>query len=552
MISRGRVGRIAGVGGGAVLTAALLLAGTVSASAEDKPLELVGFGSSNHRELLVPAGAGGYSVPTKLELAGTALEGKSAADVRVSSWGTGTLLTTGGEVYTWGANYYGSTGTGTSGPDNISYIDPTRVSFAGTALEGRKITKIETNSAGGFALADNGRIAGWGANGWSERGPSATGLVANAPVDVPVAGTVLEGKTPTEIISVRGGTFVKTSDGGFYGWGATSTVNPGALGTVAKSSAVPASITFAGTPLEGKKIADIINTGDEGYAILDPIGDYPIGSLLALTTDGETYSWGQTRQGSLGQGVGVAELRVPTRIDALSQVKVRELVQGDSTVVGAISESGDLYTWGVNRRGNAGVGSNIDVAVPTKVNLPAPVRSVGATAGHMVTVLTNDEIWSWGRQHVGQTGVGVNATDRLVPQRVDVTGTPLEGVKIHSILGGYASTVVRLGDAAAPVDPTPTPTPTEGPVDPTPTPTAGPVDPTPTAGPVDPTPTPTAPGGSSTDPSTPSGAIDAGSAGSGSGLANTGAVVWPFAGGALVLLAAGAFMAYRTRKLTAS
>ena len=64
---------------------------------------------------------------------------------------------------------------------------------------------------------------------------------------------------------------------------------------------------------------------------------------LALSREGEVYSWGDGRNGSLGHADGGARA-VPSRIESLSRVE--KIVAGDIRTSAAVDEDGKLFTWG--------------------------------------------------------------------------------------------------------------------------------------------------------------------------------------------------------------
>ena len=71
------------------------------------------------------------------------------------------------------------------------------------------------------------------------------------------------------------------------------------------------------------------------------------GFLGCVTSDGAVFTWGCNR--GLGHGQGYSGKTVPTQIEALRDVHVRQLTAGSSEYgisAGALTESGDCYFWG--------------------------------------------------------------------------------------------------------------------------------------------------------------------------------------------------------------
>jgi alpha-tubulin suppressor-like RCC1 family protein len=90
-----------------------------------------------------------------------------------------------------------------------------------------------------------------------------------------------------------------------------------------------------------------------------------------LTDNGEVFVWGY---GILGKGPVVTHAREPTQIP--STLFGRNEFQPDSRIIAvsagigqlaAVSNHGDLYMWGHNRRGCLGLGNIQDQFFPLKV-----------------------------------------------------------------------------------------------------------------------------------------------------------------------------------------
>lgn len=81
----------------------------------------------------------------------------------------------------------------------------------------------------------------------------------------------------------------------------------------------------------------------------------------------------------------------------------------------AITRDGELYAWG---KGAGALGAADDVAVPTRVPLPAAlgaaaggayVLSAAGGADHSLAATATGDVWAWGAHGVGQLGIGCDA-----------------------------------------------------------------------------------------------------------------------------------------------
>ncbi|KAF9902428.1 RCC1 domain-containing protein 1, partial [Lobosporangium transversale] len=80
--------------------------------------------------------------------------------------------------------------------------------------------------------------------------------------------------------------------------------------------------------------------------------------MLVLAEDGTLYSWGRGRHGQLGHG-DLGFESVPRPIEALQGLRIIDAACGASFSV-ALSESGDIYTFGLNDHGQLGIGKGAD------------------------------------------------------------------------------------------------------------------------------------------------------------------------------------------------
>ncbi|KAK3841124.1 MAG: regulator of chromosome condensation 1/beta-lactamase-inhibitor protein II [Linnemannia gamsii] len=158
--------------------------------------------------------------------------------------------------------------------------------------------------------------------------------------------------------------------------------------------------------------------------------------FLALDQDGTLHSWGSGRHGQLGHGDLVSKL-FPEPIEALEGIRIADAACGASFSV-ALSETGDVYTFGLNDHGQLGIGNaavsqrklgqgegqqqgqeRCNTALPQLVDFfedsshceqgksyPIELTVVQVACGHSHTVVLDDEgrVWSCGWGKYGQLG----------------------------------------------------------------------------------------------------------------------------------------------------
>jgi alpha-tubulin suppressor-like RCC1 family protein len=165
--------------------------------------------------------------------------------------------------------------------------------------------------------------------------------------------------------------------------------------------------------------------------------------ILGLMEGGFVVSWGVGYFGQLGHGDD-SSWDQPKIINALEPArlgsKIVSVVCGGSHS-GAVSESGQVYMWGLNRNGQCGVGANTSGKLDS-VSEPRPVdtsRLAGGRAdtvvcgrNHSAMVTTEGRVFVWGAATFGRLGLA--ETSRSQPAPIELA--TFRNVPIHSIAAG--------------------------------------------------------------------------------------------------------------------
>ncbi|MGO0060210.1 Ig-like domain-containing protein [Brevibacillus fluminis] len=104
---------------------------------------------------------------------------------------------------------------------------------------------------------------------------------------------------------------------------------------------------------------------------------------LAATSDGKVYAWGDNQYGQLGNQASGPKVLTPVEIPALAGKNVVQLAAGDGFSV-ALTANGDVYTWGLNNQGQLGLGNTTDTKIPTKVPGLGGVKEIAAGNSHVL------------------------------------------------------------------------------------------------------------------------------------------------------------------------
>jgi len=164
--------------------------------------------------------------------------------------------------------------------------------------------------------------------------------------------------------------------------------------------------------MEGRRIVSVATGGEH---------------CLALSTEGEVYSWGGGAYGSLGHADGGARV-VPSRIESLSQIE--SIPAGTGLTSAAVDEVGRLFTWGQAKYVYAptmpnGLGYALDSQAefqltPKWVDALSQDCVVGVTLGNGFTLAVTGAgaVFSFGYSDQGALGHG-SLEAEVLPRRIE-------------------------------------------------------------------------------------------------------------------------------------
>ncbi|GBG86585.1 hypothetical protein CBR_g41650 [Chara braunii] len=184
-------------------------------------------------------------------------------------------------------------------------------------------------------------------------------------------------------------------------------------------------------------------------ALVTAVEDEPMKSVacgwrhtIAVAVSGRLYTFGWSKYGQLGHG-DYRDHLVPHIVDALTDFIISEAAGGWRHTVGLTSE-GKVYAWGWNRFGQIGIGNNIDQCSPQLIQSLADMRVATVCCGwrHTVAITEDGNVFSWGRGTSGQLGHG-DLCDRSSPKMIEALSKDGEacetiGKSNHSRIGGAA------------------------------------------------------------------------------------------------------------------
>jgi alpha-tubulin suppressor-like RCC1 family protein len=157
--------------------------------------------------------------------------------------------------------------------------------------------------------------------------------------------------------------------------------------------------------------------------------------------DGDVYAFGINRNGELGMKDKAPKV-TPQLVSSNMKKRIVSVSAGLNYSV-ALTTKGTMYAWGVNEFGNLGVKDTKNRNVPTRVRglKNKKVWKISAGACHCLAVTEQGELYSWGRNACGELGLK-DVVNRAKPTLVDSFG----GKKVMNVMAGFDFSVCVTED----------------------------------------------------------------------------------------------------------
>jgi alpha-tubulin suppressor-like RCC1 family protein len=288
-----------------------------------------------------------------------------------------------GTVMTWGDNFYGMLGNGTT---TLSTI-PVAVKTDGV-LAGKFVVAAAVGGGHCVALCADGTLVTWGNNDLGQLGTWGT-TSSSVPVRVYADGALL-GKSVVAVGAGLWHSLVLCSDGTLVAWGDNSYGQIG-NGTTTSSYTEPVVVSSGGV-LAGKSVTAIAVS-----AITN----------LALCTDDSMVSWGGNTSGQLGNN-SLVNSRVPVLVNTSALpagMTATNICEGGYGAFAACAD-GSAIGWGSNSVGQLGDGTLTTRKVPVVLDGTGEfhgkrVLAIASGGGHSHAILAEPDsgyvAWMSGR-----------------------------------------------------------------------------------------------------------------------------------------------------------
>nr|XP_055168983.1 probable E3 ubiquitin-protein ligase HERC6 isoform X2 [Nyctereutes procyonoides] len=163
---------------------------------------------------------------------------------------------------------------------------------------------------------------------------------------------------------------------------------------------------------------------------------------LAVCHKGRVFAWGAGSEGQLGTGEFKETNLIPMKIKTLNDIKIKQVSCGHYHSL-ALSEGGQVFSWGSNSDGQLGLGREF----PSQAS-PQRVRSldgillaqVAAGGAHSFALSLSGTSFGWGRNNAGQLALCKNNVSGQSYKPHSISA--LKNLGVIYISCGYEHTVV--------------------------------------------------------------------------------------------------------------
>ena len=186
--------------------------------------------------------------------------------------------------------------------------------------------------------------------------------------------------------------------------------------------------SFAKTALlTGRGVAKKASTGSseaEAYAELSGLDGmlaqvaFGAKHTVALTHTGEVYTLGSGECGQLGHG-NTSSCDQPKLVQTLANRAVAQVACGKAHTL-ALTAEGDIYSWGAADDGQLGIGRTSPSFVPRYLSAlqGTPIAMIASGAAHCAALSVYGRVFTWGEALCGQLGLGTPLRSQASPCEV--------------------------------------------------------------------------------------------------------------------------------------
>jgi len=187
----------------------------------------------------------------------------------------------------------------------------------------------------------------------------------------------------------------------------------------------------------------ITYTGDSSVEVTDGVSTYEkfididceqYGST-ALTDTGNIYTWGSAISGQLGDGTSENRNDPTPGLIKVEGVTFSKIDNGFCHTL-ALSSEGQIYSWGCNDNGQLGDGTTYNEYKPQLISVSGvSFTEIACGSRHSLAISTEGKLYAWGKNTYGQLGIGTTSSYEETPQLVST------GITFAKIAAGVKTSI---------------------------------------------------------------------------------------------------------------
>jgi len=183
----------------------------------------------------------------------------------------------------------------------------------------------------------------------------------------------------------------------------------------------------------GKEIVVIVRVIGEGQKYAPQIagGD---SYAAVLKSDGSIWSFGYNSDGQLGNDK-LVPINIPSQANILSTYK--KVVTGQSYTM-TIREDGTIWAWGDNTYGVLGQGNRTSAKKPIEVQNLKDIVDIAAGENHAIALDNLGNLYTWGLNSKGELGNGETKTVTL-PEKINGVGSQVISITAGKEITAFAT-----------------------------------------------------------------------------------------------------------------